>query len=262
MEYVPGKTVDQLIGEHGPMKVSEAVNIVLQIVRAIRYYKEFDIVHRDIKPSNIIVTKQNIAKLGDFGFVKSKLDKELGYEGMVLGTPDYISPEQAMGDDNLDWRSDIYSLGATFYHMVTGMPPFEGSGSTVMVKHVKEQPASPKKYNPRLPDDVCAIIEKMMSKRPVDRYASLELLFEDLEILRAGRSTRAPRLEVGKSSIFRAFKIEQARLASITEEKRTLEDDAKKLQLQLDIQTKFIFILGIISCLLLVLFIFSILGII
>ncbi len=114
MEYVPGKTVDKIVEENGAMNVPEAVNIIIQMVRAIRYYKEFDIVHRDIKPSNIIVTRQGIAKLGDFGFVKSKLDKELGYEGMVLGTPDYISPEQAMGDENLDWRSDIYSLERPF----------------------------------------------------------------------------------------------------------------------------------------------------
>ncbi len=262
MEYVPGRTIDQLIEEKGILSVSEAVNTIIQIVRALRYYKEFDIVHRDIKPSNIIVTQQNIAKLGDFGFVKSKLDKELGFEGMVLGTPDYISPEQAMGDDSLDWRSDIYSLGATFYHMVTGVPPFEGSGSTVMLKHVKEKVVSPKSINFRLSDDVCQVIERMMEKRPEDRYATLELLFEDLELLRAGRSTRAPRLEVGKSSIFRAFKIEQARLASITEEKRKIEDKIKKYSNSMKIMIYLSIALGITVVTFITLFILAVSGII
>ncbi len=262
MEYVPGRTIDQIIEEKGILSVSEAVNIIIQIVRALRYYKEFDIVHRDIKPSNIIVTQQNIAKLGDFGFVKSKLDKELGFEGMVLGTPDYISPEQAMGDESLDWRSDIYSLGATFYHMVTGVPPFEGSGSTVMLKHVKEKVSSPKSINFRLSDDVCQVIERMMEKRPADRYATLELLFEDLELLRAGRSTRAPRLEVGKSSIFRAFKIEQARLASITEEKRKIEDKIKKYRNGMKFMIYISIALGITTATFITLFILAVSGII
>ncbi|MGE3852608.1 MAG: serine/threonine protein kinase [Planctomycetota bacterium] len=233
MEYVPGKTVDQLIEDNGAMPVPEAVNIIIQVVRSLRYYKDFDIVHRDIKPSNI-VTRQGIGKLGDFGFVKSKLDKELGFEGMVLGTPDYISPEQAMGDEHVDWRSDVYSLGATFYHMVTGQPPFDGSGSTVMLKHVKEQPASPKSLNPRLSDDVCHVIEKMMAKKRQDRYPTLELLFEDLELLRAGRSPAAPRLEVGKSTIFRAYKIEQSRLAMLAEDKRRLEEQVEQLTRKYD----------------------------
>src|SRR5690606_2689609 len=102
-------------------------DIVIQVVRAIRYYKDFDIVHRDIKPSNIMVTRSALVKLGDFGFVKSQLDRELGSEGMVLGTPDYIAPEQARGDPNVDYRADVYSLGVTFYHMLTGKPPFDGS---------------------------------------------------------------------------------------------------------------------------------------
>lgn len=234
MEYVPGKTCEQLVEETGPMPVPEAVNIIIQVVRALRYYKDFDIVHRDIKPSNILVTRQGVGKLGDFGFVKSKLDKELGYEGMVLGTPDYISPEQAMGDEHVDWRSDIYSLGATFYHLITGQPPFDGSGSTVMLKHVKEQPPSPRQVNPKLNDDVCHVIEKMMAKKRQDRYPTLELLFEDLELLRAGRSPASPRLEVGKSTIFRAYKIEQSRLAMLAEDKRRLELQIEEMAKKVD----------------------------
>lgn len=234
MEYVPGKTVDQLVDENGPMDAPGSVNILIHVLRAIRYYMGFDIVHRDIKPSNVIVTRQGIAKLGDFGFVKSKVDKELGYEGMVLGTPDYISPEQAMGDDRVDWRSDIYSLGATFYHMVTGEPPFEGSGSQVMLKHVKDEPPSPKEINPRIPDSVCHVIEKMMAKKPEERYPTLDLLFEDMELLRAGRSPQSPRVEMGKSTIFRALKIEQSRLAQASDERQKLENELASVRSRID----------------------------
>jgi serine/threonine protein kinase len=223
MEYVAGRTCEQIVEEDGPFTIPEAVEIVTQIMRSIRYYRDFDIVHRDIKPSNIIVTRQGVAKLGDFGFVKSKIDRELGYEGMVLGTPDYISPEQALGEEHIDWRSDLYSLGATMYHMVAGVPPFEGSGSAVMLKHVREAPPSPREFNSKLSDDVVHVISKMMEKKPEDRYPTFELLFEDLELLRAGRSPSSPRVEVGKSTIFRAYKIEQSRLALLADQKRKLE---------------------------------------
>ena len=127
-----------------------------------------------------------------------------------------------------------------------------------MLKHVKEKVASPKSINFRLSDDVCQVIERMMEKRPADRYATLELLFEDLELLRAGRSTRAPRLEVGKSSIFRAFKIEQARLASITEEKRKIEDKIKKYRNGMQLMMYLSIALGITTATFITLFILAV----
>ncbi len=211
MEYVDGETVEDIINREGPMDQDRALNIALQVLRAIGYMKRFDIVHRDIKPGNIMLTKTGIAKLGDFGFVKSKFDALLAPDGEVLGTPDYISPEQAMGTEDIDWRSDIYSLGCTLYHMLVGNPPFEGTGSAVMRKHIRAELPSPREFNPDIGDGMCAVLERMMAKNPGDRYNTLEELFEDLEYVKMGQDPKAPRLDAGRSTILRAFKIERSK---------------------------------------------------
>ncbi|NUQ36093.1 MAG: serine/threonine protein kinase, partial [Planctomycetaceae bacterium] len=216
MEYVDGKTAEELIDESPGKRldIAEAVDIVIQVVRAIRYYKDLDnIVHRDIKPSNIMLTKSGLVKLGDFGFVKSRLDKELGAEGMVLGTPDYIAPEQAMGKASVDYRADIYALGCSFFHMLTGRPPFEGKPDEVMLKHTREEPPNLKDLRPSISDDVIAVVTKMLAKNPDDRYSNLNILFTDLERLETTHRSKAPlRVEVGKSSALRALKMERAKL--------------------------------------------------
>ena len=211
MEYIDGETVEDIINREGPMDLERALNIALQVMRAIAYMKRFDIVHRDIKPGNIMLTKSGVAKLGDFGFVKSKFDALLAPDGEVLGTPDYISPEQAMGSEDIDWRSDVYSLGCSLYHMLVGNPPFEGTGSTVMRKHIRAELPSPREFNQTIPDSVCAVLERMMAKNPHDRYQSLEELFEDLELVNMGQDPRSPRLDAGRSTILRAFRIERSK---------------------------------------------------
>jgi serine/threonine-protein kinase len=235
MEYVDGKSVEELIDENGHMDVKEAIDITIQTLRAIQYISRYNLVHRDIKPSNIMLTTGGIAKLGDFGFVKSRpeLEKELGMEGMVLGTPDYISPEQAMGEETVDHRSDIYSLGASLYHMVTGNPPFEGSSSTVMEKHIKADVPSPKRSYVDVPDELCHIIEKMMAKRPEDRYEDFKDLFEDLELVKAGSSPATERIDAGKTTLFRAFRVGKDRLQEIKERNRDLEKRLRSLEQRL-----------------------------
>ena len=208
MEYVDGRTVEDLIREapRHQMEVARAVDIIIQTLRAINYYKDFDIVHRDIKPSNIMITRSGLVKVGDFGFVKSKLDKELGYEGMVLGTPDYIAPEQAMGKEDVDYRADIYSLGATFYHMVTGRPMYDGTPSKVMLAHTRTAMPDPRTYRPSLSDDVVAVLQRMLEKDPNKRYANINNLFADLEALRDAHKPKAPsKFEIGKSSFRQRF---------------------------------------------------------
>jgi serine/threonine protein kinase len=232
MEFVDGETVDGILEREGPLSTDRAIDITIQILRAIQYISKKELVHRDIKPGNILMTTGGVAKLGDFGFVKSQsaLEKELGMEGMVLGTPDYISPEQAMGDPNLDWRSDIYSLGATLYHMVTGSLPYDGSSSAIMEKHIRARIPDPREINPAVPDALCQIIEKMMAKKPEDRYQDFHDLFEDLDLVKAGLAPTTERLAAGKSTIFRAFRIEKDRIEEIKTERRSLEVKVKRLE--------------------------------
>jgi len=218
MEYVDGPTVEATIDDDGPMEPDRALDIAVQILRAVSYIWGHKIVHRDIKPGNIMLTQTGIAKLGDFGFVKSGWDSILSTEGEVLGTPDYISPEQALGIEEIDFRSDVYSLGASLYHMLTGEPPFEGSGSQVMRKHVRAEIRPLQDVNPDVPDAVCHIVEKMMAKDPNDRYDTCDQLFEDIDLVRMGRSPLTERPGVGKSTIIRAIKMEEKRLGRLTVE--------------------------------------------
>jgi serine/threonine protein kinase len=230
MEFVDGETVEDQIERDGPLETVRAIDIVIQVLRAITYIKRFDIVHRDIKPGNIMMTRSALVKLGDFGFVKSKLDPVIATEGEVLGTPDYISPEQAMGMDNIDWRSDQYSLGCTLYHMLTGKPPYEGSGSSVMRQHIKSDLPDPRTINPKIPDTVIQILERMMAKDPNDRYIDTDKFFEDLELVKMGQVPSSERLDAGKSTIIRAFKIEQVRAARAKTEVELLREEVQRLR--------------------------------
>lgn len=221
MEYVDGETVEQMVDRDGPMPVDTALDIVIQVLRAITYIWKHKIVHRDIKPGNIMVTRGGVAKLADFGFVKSKFDPLLSSEGEVLGTPDYISPEQALGQTEIDFRSDIYSLGASLYHMLTGRPPFGGTSSEVMQKHIKEDPPDPRQFVKDIPESVVHLLQKMMAKNPDDRYESTQALFEDIELVRMGQDPVGAS-SAGKATILRAFKIEKARLDKLQEELESL----------------------------------------
>ena len=230
MEFVDGETIEDMIERDGPLEPSKAVDFIIQVLRAITYIKNFDIVHRDIKPGNMMVTRKLIVKLGDFGFVKSKLDPMIATEGEVLGTPDYISPEQAMGMENIDWRSDQYSLGCSLYHMVTGKPPYEGSGSSVMRQHIKSDLPDPRTVNSKIPDAVVQVLERMMAKDPNDRYIDTDLFFEDLELVKIGHDPTIARLDAGKSTIIRAFKIEQVRAARAKTEVDILREEVERMR--------------------------------
>lgn len=199
MEYIEGETLEEIIERDGPVDPMQAIDITLQMLRAIRYISRFDIVHCDIKPSNIMMTTDGVAKLGDFGFVKSNIAIDVTEEGSVLGTPDYISPEQAMGRD-VDFRSDLYSLGVTLYHMVAKRPPFDGTVSTIMRAHIRDELPNPRDLNPDVPEALCRIIKRMTAKDPSDRYVTCEELFEELEQAKlkekAGKGAEMDRAEL------------------------------------------------------------------
>ena len=230
MEFIDGETVEDMIDRVGPLETNVAIDIVVQIMHAINYIKQWDIVHRDIKPGNMMMTRKGQVKLGDFGFVKSKLDPVISTEGEVLGTPDYISPEQAMGADDIDWRSDQYSLGCSLYHMLTGKPPYEGSGSSVMRQHIKAELPDPRTINNKIAEPVMNLLERMVAKNPADRFQDALHLIEDLELVKIGQSPSSARLETGKSTILRAYKIEQTRVERAKSEIELLRDEVRRMR--------------------------------
>ncbi|MFQ5805742.1 MAG: serine/threonine-protein kinase [Phycisphaerae bacterium] len=189
MEYVEGSTVyDELAGET-VYEEAEAIPIIRQVAEALYHAHERGIIHRDVKPKNIMLTRGRLVKLADMGLARAASDVEaaMAEAGRAYGTPYYISPEQIRGEVNIDRRADIYSLGATFYHMVTGRVPFEGpTPSAVMHKHLKESLTPPDHLNMQLTAGCAATIEKMMAKRRDERYPSCKELLIDLDRLARG----------------------------------------------------------------------------
>lgn len=184
-EYIDGTTIRQRVEQRGPLPVSEAINFTLQIAGALVHASERGVVHRDIKPSNIIVTPQGRAKLVDMGlarrFEREGADEGLTQSNMTLGTFDYISPEQARDPRSVDVRSDLYSLGCTMYHMLTGQPPFPGGTVLQKLLSHREEPAPDVRgLNPSVPADLATIILKLMAKDPDRRYQTPEQLVRDL----------------------------------------------------------------------------------
>ena len=192
MEYVEGETVSAIIRNSGRLPEREALDIVYQLCGALAEAATLDIVHRDIKPGNILISKWHIPKLADFGIAKEfsdirdpRIQRSLTMG--VVGTPSYMSPEQARGARHLDCRADIYSLGATLYHMAVGHLPFYAdTPQETMVRVVSESPRPPRAVCPELSEATAAIICKMMAKDPHDRYADFDDLQADVAAARGG----------------------------------------------------------------------------
>ncbi len=202
MEYVEGRSAYSLMPKGG-MDEELALHICMQVARALDFGHRNGIVHRDIKPDNIIVTEDRIAKLCDFGLARDTAQEtRLTQTGMMMGTPHYVSPEQARGEKDVDIRSDIYSLGATLYHLVTGETPFRGSSpAVVMTKHLTSQMPWPQDVNPLVSDGCCRLIARMMAKDPNDRYLTPEELLRDMELVIDGKPPGSAVLDPMLSSI-------------------------------------------------------------
>ncbi len=179
MEFVQGKSVREMLEKGGAMAPEEATGIILQIAEALAYAHGNGLIHRDIKPDNIMVTSDGVAKLADLGLAR-QVDAEmtaLTRTGTSMGTPHYMAPEQTTDAKRADARADIYALGATWYHMVTGEFPFSGdSVLEIYQKHLKEPVKSPQSVRPGLPRGVSITIERMMSKDPESRIQSAQEL--------------------------------------------------------------------------------------
>ena len=186
-EFIHGANVRQVIDARGVLSAMEAVNYGLQIAHALRHIADAGVVHRDVKPSNIIITPTGRGKLVDLGLARKhdpEASKDLTVDGTTLGTFDYISPEQAKDPRKVDIRSDIYSLGCTLYHMLTGEPPYpQGTMLQKLLDHQgKDVPAAADR-NRNVPPELSAVVKKMMASNPSERYGTADELIGDLSIL-------------------------------------------------------------------------------
>ncbi len=196
MEYIDGTPVSSMLRKQGRLDERRCLEIALQIARALAHAHKHGIVHRDVKPENIMITSGGVAKLCDLGLAKqAKEDAGVTMDGMSVGTPNYISPEQARGEERIDIRTDIYSLGASLYHMATGTTPFTGANPmVVMTKHVTEFPDPPRKRFGGLSEGFNNIVLKMMEKRREDRPQTPDALIADIDLLLRGGVVPAVRV--------------------------------------------------------------------
>jgi serine/threonine-protein kinase len=181
-EYVAGQNLRQLLSRQGPLDARLAGLIMRQVAAALHRAAQRGIVHRDIKPENIMLSPAGEVKVADFGLARIAGDGELNLTqvGITMGTPLYMSPEQAEGKP-LDHRSDLYSLGVTCYHMLSGRPPFDGETAlAVAVQHVRTPPQRLETQRPDLPGGLCRIVHKLLEKQPAQRYADAAQLLHEL----------------------------------------------------------------------------------
>jgi eukaryotic-like serine/threonine-protein kinase len=191
MEYVEGPTIKDFLDKNKTFDEKEALRITLAIAEALKHAAQRGLIHRDIKPENVILTKEGEVKLADLGLARLTDDDKwvLSEAGMAIGTPYYISPEQVRGQTNIDIRADIYSLGATLYHMVTGKVPYGGETPTeVMRKHVDPNVVlvPPDHLNSRLSGGLGMVVETMMAKNREHRYQTPDDLILDIKCLQRG----------------------------------------------------------------------------
>jgi serine/threonine protein kinase len=178
MEYIDGANLQKYVDTKGPLPWKTALNIVIQACRGLQHAHERNMVHRDIKPANILVDKAGQVKILDLGLARSfeqkkdNLTQDLSDGKDVMGSIDYISPEQAIASQKIDIRADIYSLGATLYTLVTGRPPVEGTTAQKLLQHQLKLPAPLHKLNSEIPADVSQAVLKMLAKKPDQRYAT------------------------------------------------------------------------------------------
>lgn len=193
MEYVEGVTIKEELEKGKIYDEAEAIDIVLQVARALQVAHRRKLIHRDIKPANIVLTKDGTAKLADLGMARATEDEAhiKAEKGLTIGTPHYMAPEQIRGRGDVDSRADIYSLGATLFHMVTGRAPFPyPTVDEVLRAHLKEELTPPDHINTKLSAGLGQVVEFMMAKTRKKRYPSPDELILDLECIQRDEPPR------------------------------------------------------------------------
>ena len=189
MEYVPGEDLKSFIHRSRQLSVGTAISIAKQVCEGLEEAHRLGIIHRDLKPGNIMIDKEGNARIMDFGIARLLRGKGITDAGVMIGTPQYMSPEQIEGQD-VDQRSDIYSLGIILYEMLTGQVPFEGDTPfTIGMKHKSEPPKNPKEYNTQIPDDLSDLILKCLEKEKGKRYQGAADVLAELGKIEKGIPT-------------------------------------------------------------------------
>jgi serine/threonine protein kinase len=187
-EFIEGVNIRDLVEQKGPLPLEEAVSYTFQIALALEHASQRAVIHRDIKPSNVLITPDGKAKLVDMGLARlnqvAQTTNDLTASGVTLGTFDYISPEQARDPRSADVRSDMYSLGCSFFYMLTGRPPFpDGTVLQKLLQHQGDHPPDPRSVRPELPVEVTRILAWLLAKNPAQRYQQPGELIDDLAAL-------------------------------------------------------------------------------
>jgi class 3 adenylate cyclase/tRNA A-37 threonylcarbamoyl transferase component Bud32 len=207
MEYMEGGTLEDLIQREGSLSPERAMEVTLQVARALSAAHESGLIHRDVKPQNILLSKTGGAKVADFGIARAQAATTMTRAGSVMGTVHYISPEQALGEP-VTPSSDLYSLGVNLYEMLTGEVPYDAETPTgIVMKHVGGRLRPPKEANPQVPDEFDAVTTRLLAKDPDDRYADASVLVADLERVVAGlapaEETMRARTRIGRTGRLR-----------------------------------------------------------
>ena len=195
MEYLPGGTLKDRIISEGALSPQAVLDVALQITETLRAAHEQGIIHRDIKPRNILISDSGDVKVTDFGIARAAEATTISDLGDILGSVKYMSPEQAMGEP-VGPASDLYSLGVVLYEMLTGRVPYEASiPAEVSAKHAGEPASHPREVNPEVPEGMDALVMKLLSRDPADRYVSAAELIEELRRVRDGLPLLSPSAE-------------------------------------------------------------------
>jgi eukaryotic-like serine/threonine-protein kinase len=191
MEYLPGRTLKQLIRQEAPLDPIRAIDITIQILKAARFAHRRGVIHRDLKPHNVIIDESDHAKVTDFGIARAGAS-DMTETGSIMGTAQYLSPEQAQGHA-VSAGSDLYSIGVVLYELVTGRVPFDADAAvTIALKHVAESPTPPAAVNPRVPPELEQVVMWSLNKNPADRPTDADQFIAALEAAKAAIRSGAP----------------------------------------------------------------------